>query len=86
MRRQVDRFNGAGSIYAKAASPGNGRKRALGDSTNLIEEQKQGRKQSKPPEVEISGMKVPELKELCQKRGLSDKGKKAELIARLQEV
>ena len=34
-------------------------------------------------EAQLSAKKVPELKELCQKRGLSDQGKKAELVARL---
>ena len=36
-------------------------------------------------EAQLSAKKVPELKELCQKRGLSDQGKKAELVARLLE-
>ena len=36
-------------------------------------------------EKELSSMKVAKLKELCQQRGLSDKGKKAELVARLLE-
>jgi hypothetical protein len=36
-------------------------------------------------EKELSSMKVAELKELCQQRGLSYKGKKAELVARLLE-
>ena len=34
-------------------------------------------------EEQLTAMKVPELKALCQKRALSDKGKKAELVARL---
>ena len=31
------------------------------------------------------GMKVPQLRGLCQKAGLSDSGRKAQLIARLQD-
>ena len=35
--------------------------------------------------AQLTAMKVPELKELCQQRGLSEKGKKAELVSRLLE-
>ena len=34
--------------------------------------------------VDFSKMKVAELKEECEKRGLGSSGKKAELISRLQ--
>jgi hypothetical protein len=41
---------------------------------------------SAPEVTDFKKMKVPELKALCKERGLDDKGKKDELIARLEEA
>ena len=37
------------------------------------------------PEVDLSALKIAELRDMCESKGLSNRGKKEELVARLSE-